>query len=177
MDAGMDRKENGPLQDQLAKKLTKNGRPTNPMRIKGYIGQSDWDTVRLYLNLEFDEYVTIKKENILNAEDVSEDELEYGGTCLWVDKNAEISHVKVESTKEEARFLGGLISEAQIKSGAGTGGGPGGGTICANDTICVGGTVCANSACARNATYCGYSLCAGGTLCVQSICVENCMRS
>ena len=41
--------------------------------------------------------------------------LEQGGTCIWINSKSEITRVKVESTKKQARFIEGQITTAQIK--------------------------------------------------------------
>ena len=84
--------------------------------IKGYVGKSDSnDIVRIYLNLNFNEYVEIVKSDILHVEELSTDDLEHGGTCVWIRKDAEITNVKTESLKQQAQFLEGEIARAQLK--------------------------------------------------------------
>lgn len=86
------------------------------MRLKGYVGSSDTpDTVCLYLSIDFDTSLYIKKSDILHVQEAPEGELEFGGTYIWVRKDAEITHVRTESTKEKASFLEGEIAQAQIK--------------------------------------------------------------
>jgi hypothetical protein len=82
----------------------------------GYVGKSgSRDVIRLYLNLNFDEYVDIPRESILHASSVSEDVIEGGGTMLWIKKEQKITHVRVESTTTEAEFLKGSIAEDYLR--------------------------------------------------------------
>ena len=107
--------DSGPLREhELVRKLSESGKPIDVIRIKGYVGKSDSnDTIRLYLNLNFNEYVEVNKSDIVHAEET--DDIEQGGTCIWINSKAEITRVKVESTKEQARFIEGQITTTQIK--------------------------------------------------------------
>ena len=107
--------DSGPLREhELVRKLSDSGKPIDVIRIKGYVGKSDSnDMIRLYLNLNFNEYVEVNKSDIVHAEET--DDIEQGGTCIWINSKAEITRVKVESTKEQARFIEGQITTAQIK--------------------------------------------------------------
>ncbi|MDE1812253.1 MAG: hypothetical protein KGH85_05235 [Thaumarchaeota archaeon] len=101
------------LADKIGKEVSRGG---GAIRIKGYIGRSDnADTVLLYLNLNFDEYVLILKKDILHVADAPESELEMGGTYLWVKKDSQITHVKTDSTSQQAQYLEGDIARAQVK--------------------------------------------------------------
>ena len=106
-----------PLREhELAKKLVRDGKPVDHLTIKGYVGKSDSDDkIRLYLNKEFNDYVEINKSDILHAEEISHEELEFGGTCIWLDKDAEITKVKIESKKQQARFMVGEITRSQLR--------------------------------------------------------------
>src|SRR4030095_6267817 len=106
-----------PLREhELSKKLVKNGKPVDYLKIKGYVGKSDSaDIVRLYLNIEFSHYLDIKKNDILHAEEIPTGDLEFGGTCIWVKKDAELIEVKMESKKQQARFMEGEIARAQLR--------------------------------------------------------------
>jgi len=108
------RKEGLLKEHELSKKLAKSA--GGAMRIKGYVGSSDSpDTVCLYLNLDFNDCVYIKKSDILDVEEAPESELEFGGTYIFVKKDSEINQVRTESIKTKASFLEGDIAKAQIK--------------------------------------------------------------
>jgi len=116
---GKDQKPNDsdPLREhELVKKLVKDGKPVDYLTIKGYVGKSDSvDTIRLYLNKEFNEYIEVKKSDILYAEQISGEELEFGGTCIWIGKDTEIIKVTIDSKKQQARFMQGEITRAQLR--------------------------------------------------------------
>jgi hypothetical protein len=109
--------EKDPLREhELVKKLVKDGKPVDYLTIRGYVGKSDSvDAVRLYLSKEFNEYIEVKKKEILHAEEISPEELEFGGTCIWVEKDTEIIKVKIQSKKQQARFMEGDIVRAQLR--------------------------------------------------------------
>jgi hypothetical protein len=90
--------------------------PGNVTVLCGYIGKSgSEDIVRLYTNLEFGEYFEIKREDILASKEVSDDVIPFGGTCIFVDDNTEIRRVRIETTKQQAMFIGGKVSETFVK--------------------------------------------------------------
>lgn len=109
--------ERGPLREhELTKKLVKDGKPIDYLTIKGYVGKSESaDIVRLFLNKEFNEYIEVRKSEILHAEEISNEELEFGGTCIWIGKDVEISKVKIQSKKQQARFMEGEITRSQLR--------------------------------------------------------------
>jgi hypothetical protein len=116
----MEPKDEGLLKEhKLARKLAKRGAEEGgggAVKLKGYVGSSDSpDTVCLYLTLDFDECVYVKKNDILHVEEAPESELEMGGTYIWVKKDAEITHSRTESIKEKAGFLEGEIARAQLR--------------------------------------------------------------
>ena len=91
----------------LVGKIVKDpSKPGNAILLQGYVGKSDSpDLVRLYLDLNFDNYVDIPKNEILHSADAPEGVLEFGGTYIWVSKDTEISYVQVRTTKKQAKFL------------------------------------------------------------------------
>jgi len=105
-----------PLKEHdLVRKLSKNGKLQPYIRINGYIGKTDNnDLVRLYLNLNFDEFMEVKRSDVLHAETLTRDDIEMGGTCIWIKKDAEVEYVKTQSTKQQAQFLEGEIVEKQL---------------------------------------------------------------
>jgi hypothetical protein len=101
----------------LAKRIAKDTNlPGGVTVLCGYVGKSgSEDTVRLYTSIEFNEYYEIKKDDVSASKEVSEDVLPFGGTCIFVKSDAEVNHVIIESTKEQAKFLGGMVSEDLVK--------------------------------------------------------------
>jgi hypothetical protein len=111
-DANKDIKEH-----ELVGKIIRDiNRPGNVTVLCGYIGKSgSEDVVRLYTDLEFGEYLEIKKDDILASKEVSDEVIPFGGTCIFVDDNAEIRRVRIETTKQQAMFLGGKVSETFVR--------------------------------------------------------------
>jgi hypothetical protein len=100
---------------EIASKIVKESGYGNATLLVGYIGKTDKDnSVRLYFNLNFDEFVDIPRDSILHAAYAPEDVLPFGGTYLWVKKDEHITHIRVESTKQQAKFLQGSISEGLV---------------------------------------------------------------
>jgi len=97
---------------EIASKVVKGSGYGNATLLVGYIGKSDDDkSVRLYMNLNFDEYVQVPRESILHAANAPESVLPFGGTYLWIKKDDHITYVRVDSTKQQAKFLEGSISQ------------------------------------------------------------------
>ena len=100
---------------EIASKIVKESGYGNATLLVGYIGKTDKDnSVRLYFNLNFDEFVDIPRDSILHAANASEDVLPFGGTYLWVKKDEHITHIRIESTKQQAKFLQGSISKGLV---------------------------------------------------------------
>jgi hypothetical protein len=106
------KKENDILAEHpIASKVLKEPGYSNATLLVGYIGKTDnINNIRLYTNLDFDEFFDIPKECILHAARAPEDVLSFGGTYLWVKKDEIVVRVRVKSTKEQAKFLQGDIS-------------------------------------------------------------------
>ena len=84
--------------------------------IKGYAADSPIkDCVRLFTTLNFDVSVDIPKDKIIHVEEVSKDKMEFGGTCIWVPKDAELIYTKIERSKIEAQFLEGKIMQDYLQ--------------------------------------------------------------
>ena len=101
-------------ESEIVSKLTdETGQGIGTVRFCGYVGKSSKpQTTRVYLTLDFDEYIEVPQESIVHATSVSEDVTKGPpGTCVWVKKDANVTHVSVQSTQEQAKFLEGAISE------------------------------------------------------------------
>ncbi len=99
---------------KLVGKLVKDGEVIDHTIIKGYVGKSSSDKkIRVYLNLRFNQYVEVNKTDILHAEEVAEDEMEFGGTCMWIRKDAEMNFVT--SITQKAQFIEGQIVQSQLR--------------------------------------------------------------
>ena len=86
----------------LIKKLKKDG-DGGVTGIAGYVGRAERpDHVRIYQDLRFDTYVEVPKEGILDTSEIPEDEIQFGGTRLWVAFDSELI---VKKGKEEPETL------------------------------------------------------------------------
>jgi hypothetical protein len=111
-------KDKDPLEvHDLVDKLVKEpGLPANALRLVGYVGKSgSTDVIRLFLNLNFDEFVDIPRNKILHAVKAPENVIEFGGTYLWISRDTNIIHTRIESTKEQARFIEGAITKNYLQ--------------------------------------------------------------
>jgi hypothetical protein len=87
----------------------------NLTHIKGYVADSPIkDSLRLFTTLNFDCYVDIPKKEIIHIE-VSKDNMEFGGTCIWVPKDIELTYTKIERSKIEAQFIEEKIMEDYLR--------------------------------------------------------------
>jgi hypothetical protein len=81
----------------------------------GYVGKSSSeDHIRLYSDLEFRNYLEIKRDDILHSEKLSDKVLEFGGTQLWIKADAEILHIEINQVKQQAKFLSGQITQRYV---------------------------------------------------------------
>jgi hypothetical protein len=102
-------------ENEIAKKIRESGQLGNVTLLMGYIGKSDSpEVVRLYLDISFDSYLDIPKNGIVHSVATPESVLPFGGSYIWITKDTQISEVKVEATKEQAKFLQGRISKRYV---------------------------------------------------------------
>jgi hypothetical protein len=70
------------------------------LRLSGYIGKSKSNRIiRLYLNLNFDEYVEIPKDSIIYATTTPPGVLEFQGTYLWINRDTDITYTDASDNK------------------------------------------------------------------------------
>lgn len=82
----------------------------------GCIGRaSSDDNIRIYPDLEFREYFEIKRNDILRNEKVSGKIIEFRGSRIWIKSDAEILHIQINRTKEQAKFLTGKITDRYLR--------------------------------------------------------------
>ncbi len=88
----------------LAKQFEKEGEIC-VASIVGYVGKSESpDHVRIYQDLRFDAYVEVHNSAILRVEEVSDDELQFGGTRIWVPFETQVT---LKSGREEPQTVTG----------------------------------------------------------------------
>jgi hypothetical protein len=110
-------KEQHDLVDEIIKDPNQIANITNFI---GYRGKSNSEgVIRLYTSLEFNEYIEIKKEDIAAMRNVNDDVILFGGTAIFVDNTCEIKRVRIDTTKQQAMFLSGKVSESFITSTTG----------------------------------------------------------
>lgn len=96
----------------IIKNIKKKDDISNVTHLTGYIADSPVkDCVRLFTTLDFDDCVDIPRNKIIHVEQIPKDRMEFGGTCVWVSKDTELTYTKMERSKIEAQFLEGKIME------------------------------------------------------------------
>ena len=108
-----------PLEEhELVKNVIKD--PANPINatvLLGYVGKTGSDdSIRLYLNIEFNEYVDIPKNVILHAEKAPENIIEFGGTYIWIPKDAKITRTLVSTGTEPEKIMEGEITKKFVRT-------------------------------------------------------------
>jgi hypothetical protein len=82
----------------------------------GYLGKgSSEELLRLYLNTDFNEYIEVKKKDILTQRKVNDTIIPFGGTAIFVQGASKIRYVNVTVTDQPANFISGEISEKFLK--------------------------------------------------------------
>jgi hypothetical protein len=107
-------------QDALVERLVAD--PANPgvKLLSGYLGRGDREGVwRLYLNLEFNDYLEIAEADILHVEKLGRDDASQAGAWVWVKRDASVDHVRGERRGAQGEFLGGAISSRFLGGAAG----------------------------------------------------------
>jgi hypothetical protein len=103
---------------ELVKNVIKD--PANPINatvLLGYVGKTGSDdSIRLYLNIEFNEYVDIPKNVILHAEKAPENIIEFGGTYIWIPNDAKITRTLVSTRTEPEKIMEGEITKKFVRT-------------------------------------------------------------
>jgi hypothetical protein len=106
-------------QDSLVERLVAD--PGNPETklLSGYLGKSDRDGVwRIYLNLEFNEYLEIAEGDILHVEKLGREGESQAGAWMWVTPGAAVEHVRPERRRAQGEFLAGDITALFLRRSA-----------------------------------------------------------
>lgn len=72
--------------------------------------KEDGNRRRLYLSLDFDEYIDLDKEDVIARVDLFSASQVLAGSLVWVNSSAPVARVHVETAQEEADFLKGAIA-------------------------------------------------------------------
>ncbi len=93
--------------------------PPEVTQIDGYLGRSSRaDHVRVYHSLSLDQYTDIPESALLHVEDLSKEQIEFGGSRLWVNARAEVVRENRQPVRTEARFLEGSIADSYLEGTA-----------------------------------------------------------
>jgi hypothetical protein len=111
-----------PLPDDFVSKVVKDPKqPPDAQMLTGFVGKSSEDGyTRLYADANLRDFVDIPDAAILHSEKVAPQHSPLGGSHLWVERNAELTHGTVGQprTKAPLSFFTGPIA-AQAAAGAG----------------------------------------------------------
>jgi hypothetical protein len=94
---------------------------------------------RLYLNLQFNEYIEFETSAIVFSKDLGGQDRPFSGIAVWLRRSTTIQHVRVESLDLQRNFLQGTIPPAF--GNGGTSGSGGGSMVCGGggSMVCGGG--------------------------------------
>lgn len=140
--------------------------PRNMVAIWGFPANSDReDYNRLYLSLNFDEYLEFPHSGLVHVEDAGGPDNPFSGSMVWLRRDTPVEHVRVSALDLQRGFLqggiagsylGGVQNAGVSSAHAGTIGG--GGTL-----LCTGGDGVGSMICGVNPA--GSAACGGaGTL-------------
>jgi hypothetical protein len=104
-------------EDPLVRQLVRD--PSNPAAklFSGYAGKGESDgTWRLYLSLEFDEYLEFRESDLVHVETLGGEGSPQAGTWVWLKPDAAVEHVRGEQRAMQGEFLGGAISKRFLRS-------------------------------------------------------------
>jgi hypothetical protein len=94
-----DLQENNLQVHPLLKKLGVEG-AANAISLTGYVGPASHDgNLRLYSSLEdLSNSVEVRREDVLHSAPTPESVLPYGGTIIWLKKDAQVTYHRTEKT-------------------------------------------------------------------------------
>src|ERR1051325_6053156 len=93
--------------------------PPNALLLQGYLGASSEDKhVRLYLDPQLSDYVEIPEDAVLHTVNIPPEQSPLGGSYVWINADAELTHGKVGADRPKAKFLEGRIQQ-QFQGGTG----------------------------------------------------------
>ena len=105
--------------DALVEELVPDPSQPQARLVSGYLGKSaragQW---RVYLSLEFGEYLEIAEQDILQVVKLGREGSE-AGAWVWVKHGASVEHVRLAPRRVQAEFLQGDITSAFLFGAAG----------------------------------------------------------
>ena len=82
----------------------------------GFLGKSARDGYwRLYLSPDLGDFVDIPEDAIIHREQLDRERSTLGGTIIWIRREANIVHTRIESREAQAEFLQGGITAAYFR--------------------------------------------------------------
>ena len=107
------KKESKLVEDRLVSQVVRDPSSPRAKLVSGYLGKSArrnyW---RIYLTLDFSEYVEVAAKDILHTESLGTPNA--SGSWVWIKGDAKLEHVKPDSESTEAQFLKGSIASRYI---------------------------------------------------------------
>lgn len=87
--------------------------------VVGFLGRSeDQDAWRIYITPTLDNYIEVKKADILNAVPLETAENPIGGTAVWLKKSAKVRQSRTRTREVQASFLKGNIVSRHARQGS-----------------------------------------------------------
>lgn len=161
------KKSSGLKQDPVVEKLVRDPSRPGARLVSGYVGKSDREgRWRIYLNLEFSEYLEVSKEDVLHSERLAE-ETSASGTWVWVKEDARVEHVRTRPKQARAEFLRGDIASAFLGDAAGRGFGISSTIVFLPRTFTV--TECATCPTGDGSHTCVPAVCTLATSCLTTV--------
>lgn len=111
--------EKNPLDqhDAVSNVIKDDDKPSEAVSLVGYVGKSkEPNSIRLYINTDFDTYIDVPKDKILYTRNVSENIIELGGTRIWIPKDLHVKLVRTNVKSIQAKFLKGDIFGGSFKN-------------------------------------------------------------
>ena len=101
------------VEDPIVSRVVQDPSSPRAKLVSGYLGKSSrrgyW---RIYLTLDFSEYVEVAARDILHTESLGS--ADASGSWVWIKDDAKMELVKPDDESSEARFLKGAIASKYI---------------------------------------------------------------
>src|SRR5271154_2045741 len=106
--------DNGGLRfDQFVSQVVRDpAQPANAFLLFGYLGKSsEADHVRLYFDPQLADWIDIPTSAILFAQAIDKSQSLLGGSLVWIERDALLTHANVGAGNLKAKFLEGRIQK------------------------------------------------------------------
>jgi hypothetical protein len=99
-------------EDPLVQQLVPDPSSPGAKLFSGYVGRGEKEGMwRLYLSLEFDEYLEFRENDLVHVETLGGEGGSQAGSWIWLKPDAAVEHVRGEHRGMQGEFLGGDISK------------------------------------------------------------------